>query len=181
MTAATSFGPIWITCPERMSHVNVFYALAHYALNYRAILEQKTLKDLPEGINTAQKVDNLFKQVLENPNPAFPSKKLFIGVIEGVSVIVDFSKFPEINVRGYEDAYGEKAASLTLEKYAATLSKTRFDKKDYFWDPSFYEKINQTLSLAEKQTMRAEQKNSEEDAPPTLTGIVWKVLHLGGS
>src|ERR1700722_9673561 len=107
--------------PEGMSRVNAFRALWE---NSRPAAFFASFPDLEDpqakAVSTAEKVAALLKK-----NP-------YVDYAGGRMLKINFSTYPELNVRSYDMDFGAGAAKKAILEYNKIPSNERFDKNDSY-------------------------------------------------
>lgn len=117
-----------IRAPEGMSKLNAFVALYHrgevVGMGQLALESGRKLQSEEEAVNvfTIYHTNGL------------------LDYVRGKSLHISLRKFPEINVKSFNDRYGRNAAQDALQAYHAQLPEAKIDKTDsYIFPNSIYE------------------------------------------
>jgi len=108
-----------ITVPAGMSCVNAFRALWENS-SPCIFLKKSVLKRLEPKISTPEKIAKLFKT-----HTFFASKA-------GRTLLIDFSRFPVLEISRYDRLNGLGAAHVAILVFIQTPSSERFDRNDSY-------------------------------------------------
>lgn len=118
-----------ITVPSGMSYINAFTALW-----LAAVPQSKQQRMNSKAVDNPKKIQNLMLQmttlqlVVTNNKRNIVHFKCFIAVVGGKQLNVDFARFPEIQIAGYDALYGHRAAKKALDDYHNLADDKKMDR-----------------------------------------------------